>query len=156
MPDIMIFPNIPLFIYVGIFTKALPQHLFTIRDMGIAGLDLTLSPPTPTPTPPPHTESTRHESTRSPPPLYPMSSQIRLSRIRGIHVTPHTESMRFVRHKSNRTMLSQSVTCCIFGATCDRFVSPIMYVKIMYTLLMEVESAVTNECLNGYKCSMFL
>ena len=47
---------------------------------------------------------------------------------RGIHVTPHTESMRFVRLQSNRTMLSQNVTCCIFGATCDRFESPIMFV----------------------------
>ena len=75
---------------------------------------------------------------------------------RGIHVTPHTESMRFVRHRKNRTMLAQNVTCCIFGATCDRFVSPIIYVKLMYTLLREVESAVPNECFNGYKCFIFL
>ena len=59
----------------------------------------------------------------------PMRSQIRRSRIPwDIHVHPHTESMRFV-NQSNRPMLSQNVTCCIFGATCDRFVIPIMYVK---------------------------
>ena len=43
------------------------------------------------------------------PPLDPMRSQ------RDIHVHPHTESMRFVRHQSNRTILSQSVTCCLMG-----------------------------------------
>ena len=48
---------------------------------------------------------------------------------RDIHVHPDTESMRFVRHQSDRTMLSQNVTCCIFGAICDRFVSPIMCIN---------------------------
>ena len=69
---------------------------------------------------------------------------------RDIHVHLHAESMRFVRHQSNRTMLSQNVTCSVFGATCDRFVSPIMYVKELYTLLMEVESAVPIGCFNFY------
>ena len=81
----------------------------------------------------------RHDMNRQSLPL-PSTPQICLSRIGGIYVTPHTESMRFVRHRKNRTMLSQNVTCCSFGATCDRFVSPIMYVKLMYTLLREVES----------------
>ena len=47
-----------------------------------------------------HTESTQHESIKSPPPLYPTLSQIRLSLIGGIHVTSHIviESMRFVQH----------------------------------------------------------
>ena len=75
---------------------------------------------------------------------------------RDIHVTPHTESMRFVWHQSNRTMLSQNVTCCIFGATCDRFVSPIKYIKYLCTLLREVDSAVSVECLSGYRYSVLV
>ena len=39
----------------------------------------------------PHTESTQHDATRSPPPLYPMWSQIRLSRV-GVSMLPRTLS----------------------------------------------------------------
>ena len=60
------------------------------------------------------------------PPLYPIWSQIRLSRI-GVSMLPRT-LCRCVSCDTNY-MLSQNVTCCIFGATCDRFVSPIMCVK---------------------------
>ena len=31
-----------------------------------------------------------------------------------------------------------------------------MYVKLMYTLLREVESAIPKECFNGYICSVLV
>ena len=99
---------------------------------------------------PPHTESTQHDATRSPPPLYPMWSKIRLSRI-GVSMLPRTLS-RCVSRDTNRiercchkmlhaAFLSQNVACCI---------------SHLYTLLREGESAVPKECCNGYKYSVLV